>query len=51
MARVVEEIINSKGKHGRKYKSTTQEIDKPEPEIARIIDTLVLWKALVARMI
>ena len=42
MARAAKEAINGRGKRGRKRKSTAQEADEPEPEVARIIDTLVL---------
>jgi hypothetical protein len=50
-AEVAKEAINGKGKSGRKRKSATQEADELELEVARIIDVLVLWRALVAQMI
>ena len=46
VARVAEEVINGKGKRGRKRKIA---INKLELEVA--LYTLVLWTALVARMI
>jgi hypothetical protein len=51
VARAAKEAINGRGKRGRKRKSTSQEADEPEPEVARIIDTLVLWKAPATRII
>jgi hypothetical protein len=39
-ARAAEEVINGRGKCGRKR--AAQEADEPEPEVAQMIDTLVL---------
>jgi hypothetical protein len=57
VARAAEEVINGRGKRGRKRKIAAREVDEPElelepePEVARVIDALVLWTALIARMI
>jgi hypothetical protein len=56
VARAAKEAINGRGKCGRKRKSVAQEADEPEadepePEVARIIDVPVPWRAPVARMI
>ena len=51
VARAAKEIVNGRGKRGRKRKSAAQEADEPEPEVARIIDVPVPWRAPVARMI
>jgi hypothetical protein len=40
-----------KGKRGRKRKSDALEAEESEPEVARIIDVRVPWRAPVARMI
>ena len=45
------EAINGRGKRGRKRKSAAQEADEPKPEVARIIDAPVPWRAPVAQMI
>ena len=49
------EVIKGKGERGRKRKSAAVEADEPEPEpepeVARMIDTLVPWRAPVTRMI
>jgi septum formation inhibitor MinC len=50
-ARAAKEVIKGKGKRGRKRKSAAQEAEEPEPEVARVIDAPVPWKAPVARMI
>ena len=50
-ARAAKEVIKGKGKRGRKRKSAAQEADEPEPEVARMIDAPVPWRAPVARMI
>jgi hypothetical protein len=50
-ARTMKEFIKGKGKRGRKRKSAMLEADEPELEVARIIDALVPWRALVARII
>jgi hypothetical protein len=46
VACTTKEVINGRGKRGQKRKSATLEADKPElelePEVARIIDALVL---------
>jgi hypothetical protein len=49
VARVAEEVIKGRGKRGRKR--AAQEADKPELEVARMIDAPVPWSAPVARMI
>jgi hypothetical protein len=49
VARAAEEVINGRGKCSRKR--AAQEADEPEPEVARMIDALVLWRALVTRII
>jgi hypothetical protein len=46
VARVTEEVINGRGKRGRKRKITA---DEPEPEVA--LYTLVPWTAPVTRII
>jgi hypothetical protein len=55
VARAGKEAINGRGKRGRKRESAALEADEHklelELEVARIIDALVLWRALVARMI
>ncbi|CAM6003374.1 unnamed protein product [Sphagnum balticum] len=57
VARIVKDA-KGKGKGGRKRKSAVLKLDKPdepepepEPEVARMIDALVPWRALVARII
>jgi hypothetical protein len=49
------EVIKGKGKRGQKCKSAALEAGEPEsdsePEVARMIDAPVLWRAPVARMI
>ncbi|KAL9063088.1 MAG: hypothetical protein Q9161_009632 [Pseudevernia consocians] len=52
-ARAAKEVINGKGKRGRKRKSAAQEADEPdsEPEVARVIKAQEPWRAPVARMI
>ena len=50
-ARTAKEVIKGRGKRGQKRKSTVQEVDEPEPEVALIIDAPVRWRAPVARMI
>jgi len=42
------EVVNGRRKRGRKSKSAA---DEPELEVTRKIEALVLWRALVARMI
>ena len=47
VACAAKEVVKGKGKRGRKRKSTIIEADEPEvdelePEVARIIDALVL---------
>jgi hypothetical protein len=56
VAHTTEEVINGRGKHSRKHKSTIIEADKPEadepePEVARIINVPVPWRAPVIRII
>jgi hypothetical protein len=51
VARAVKEVIKGRGKRGRKSKSATQQADEPEPELARMINAPVPWRAPVARMI
>ena len=51
VARAANEVINGRGKRGRKRKSAAQEADEPEPEVALIIDAPAPWRAPVARMI
>jgi hypothetical protein len=46
-----EEVINGRGKRGRKRKIAAREADEPEPEVARMIYAPVPWRAPVARMI
>jgi hypothetical protein len=48
-----DEATADKGKRGRKRKSATLEADEPElePEVARLMYTLVPWRAPVVRMI
>jgi hypothetical protein len=48
-ARAVKE--EGKGKRGRKRKSAALEAYEPEPEVARMIDAPVPWRAPVAQMI
>ncbi len=55
-ARAAKEVMNDKGKRGRKRKNTAPEADEPqadepEAEAALIIDAPVPWRAPVARMI
>jgi hypothetical protein len=50
-ARAAKEVIKGKGKRGRKRKSAALEADEPEPEVARMTDAPVPWRAPVARMI
>jgi hypothetical protein len=52
-ARAAKEVIKGKGKRGRKRKIAAREVEEPElePEVARTINALVPWRALVARMI
>jgi hypothetical protein len=50
-AHTAKEVIKGKGKRGRKRKSAALEPEEPEPEVARMIDAPVPWRALVARMI
>jgi hypothetical protein len=57
-ARAVKDAIKGKGKHGRKRKSIAIEADEieleepeTEPEVARVIDAPVPWRAPVTRMI
>jgi hypothetical protein len=50
-ARATKEVIKGKGKRGQKHKSAAVEADEPEPEVARMIDAPVPWRAPVARMI
>jgi hypothetical protein len=38
-------------KPGRKHKIAAQEAEESEPEVARVIDVRVPWRAPVARMI
>ena len=47
--RAAKEVI--KGKHSRKRKIAAQEAEEPEPEVARMIDVPVPWRAPVAKMI
>jgi hypothetical protein len=51
VAHAAKEVITGKRKRGRKRKCAVQEADEPEPELARIIDAPVPWRAPVARMI
>jgi hypothetical protein len=51
VARAAEEVINGRGKRGGKRKSAAPEANEPEPEVARMIDAPVPWRAPVARMI
>jgi hypothetical protein len=51
VARAAKEAIKGRGKRGRKRKIAAQEPEEPEPEVARIIDAPVPWRAPVARMI
>jgi hypothetical protein len=51
VAHGAEEVINGRGKRGQKRMSAAPEIDEPEPEVARMIDAPVPWRAPVARMI
>jgi len=51
VAHAAKEAINGRGKRGRKRKSAAQEAEEPEPEVARMIDAPVPWRAPVARMI
>ena len=51
VAYAAKEVINGRGKRGRKRKSAAQEAEEPEPEVARMIDAPVPWRAPVARMI
>jgi hypothetical protein len=52
--RAAKEVINGKGKHGRKRKSAAPEAGKlelePEPEVTRMIEAPEPWRAPVARM-
>ncbi len=50
MARVAEEVINGRGKRGRKRKSAAVEADEPEPELAWMIEAPEQRRAPVARM-
>ena len=51
VARAAKEVIKGRGKRGRKRKSAAQEADEPEPEVMRMTDAPVPWRAPVARMI
>jgi hypothetical protein len=51
VACAAKEVINGRGKRSRKRKSVVQEAEEPEPEVARMTDAPVLWRAPVARMI
>ena len=51
VARTAKEAIKGRGKRGRKHKIATQEAEKPEPEMARIINAPVPWRAPVTRII
>jgi hypothetical protein len=55
VARAAKEAIKGRRKRGRKCKIVAQEADEPEPEpepeVARMIDVRVPWRAPVARMI
>jgi hypothetical protein len=51
VARTAKEVIKGRGKRGRKRKTAAQEAEEPEPEVARIIDAPVPWRAPVAQMI
>jgi len=51
VARAAKEVIKGRGKRGWKCKIAAQEAEEPEPEVARMIDAPVPWRALVARMI
>ena len=55
VARAGKEAINGRGKRGRKRESAAPEADEhepePEPEVARMTDAPVPWRAPVARMI
>jgi hypothetical protein len=50
VACAAKEVVKG-GKRGRKRKTAAQEAEEPEPEVARIIDAPVPWRAPVARMI
>ena len=53
--RAAKEVINGKGKRGRKRKSALLEAGEPEPEpepeVARMTEGPRPWRAPVARMI
>lgn len=57
VARAAKEVMNGRGKRGRKRKIAVQEADEPEPEsepepeVARLIGVPVPWRVPVARMI
>ncbi len=57
VARAGKEAINGRGKRGRKRESAAPEADEhehepePEPEVTRMTDAPVPWRAPVARMI
>ncbi|KAH6667791.1 hypothetical protein B0J14DRAFT_567159 [Halenospora varia] len=53
VARAAKEVINGRGKRGRKRKSAVLEADEPEPEpeVAQMIEAPELWRASVVRMI
>jgi hypothetical protein len=51
VACAAKEVINGRGKRSRKRKSVVQEAEELEPEVARMTDAPVPWRALVARMI
>jgi len=55
--RAAKEVINGKGKHGRKWKSAPEAgklepepEPEPEPEVTRMIEAPEPWRAPVARM-
>jgi hypothetical protein len=50
VARAAKEVVKGK-KRGRKRKIAAQEAEESEPEVARMIDVRVPWRAPVARMI
>jgi hypothetical protein len=48
---ITKKVVKGRGKRGRKRKIATQEAEEPEPEVARIIDAPVSWRAPVTQII
>jgi hypothetical protein len=46
VARAAKEAIKDRGKRGRRRKIAAQEAEEPEPEVARMTDAPVPWRAL-----